>query len=132
LRKDLERAQKAKQTANLERERKAAKLPPHGVLAAAAAVLEDAGSCPVELRGETERPRVRGQEVKKLSYARYKVIEALVRVWPKSLRKDALIEASVASAVDAFKGLARLSPWDTVLIAPGSDGRGTGYRIRPR
>jgi hypothetical protein len=88
---------------------------------------------PVVLGKITDKPRVRGKAMPRLTQARHNVIEALLGVWPDGLVKDELeARSGHPDAVNIFKTIRTISPdWYAVLLPPGQEGRGSGYRIAP-
>ena len=83
---------------------------------------------PVRLGGPDELPQIRGAKVPLLNEQQYKVIRALLDVWPKGLSGDKLWRvAGVGDAVGILRRLRKLTEWESAIIFPGDDGG--GYRI---
>lgn len=86
---------------------------------------------PVQLGKPTDPPKIRGVEVQRLTPGKYNVISTLLKVWPKGLSKDGLADKSGhPDAVNMLKELSGQCPrWKEVIVLPGTEGRGEGYRI---
>lgn len=87
--------------------------------------------CPVELRGPGRRVLVLGKQKPRLTQAKYNVIDALTRCWPRTLTKDELVKSS--GHTDARKTLSSLadsdSDWAQVINMAGAPGKGYGLII---
>lgn len=85
--------------------------------------------CPVELKGQTEQPLIRGFEVERLNPGQYAIIEVLVKAWPGTVSGDQLVSRSgLDRPVDTLSRLSKKTPWSDVIVMAGTAGNGYGLR----